>query len=220
MIADLKSFFALNKEDRVNKGTWINELARKIVHVTTSFLIILMYPFVDLYLGSLVLVFSIFLNVGISNSSVFNFLNKVNRITYGNYSFIFGTFITFFVSKYINSDYSYLVFVYTMLVLGLSDSFAASGKFFLKSRFANLWLLKPLALKIGNKTLFGFTVFTLIAIVSGVLVILPYTNFNTVSLIKIIVISLLLGLTELFSSLGLDNLLIPLFSYALFYLFW
>lgn len=203
-----------------NKGGFKNEFIRKCIHITISFSAILLYNFVSIKVGIALFILAVIINIIGEKTAFIKFLKRVNRISFGHYFFIFGVFAIFLVSKYINSGFSEIVFYYTMLVLGLADALAVTGKYFCNSKLSKIKPLSFFAIKYGKKTLFGFTVFSIVSIISAFVTVIPFTGFELNYIIKALIISIMLGLIELLGEFGLDNLFIPLFSYLFFFLIW
>jgi hypothetical protein len=197
-----------------------NELSRKIIHILTCSLTLIISPFVNIHFGFVIFIFGFLILFLLENNIFMKYLKNVNRLSYGHYFMLIGIFLAFLVHKIIDTDFSAMAFSFTILTLGFSDSAATTGKYFVESKFAKIFPTSLLAKKIGYKSLFGFCMFFLVTLIIGFSVIIGIIESNIFNILKVIVLSFLLSIVELFSELGLDNLLIPLFSYLFIYLFY
>ncbi|HET7673091.1 MAG TPA: phosphatidate cytidylyltransferase [Candidatus Saccharimonadales bacterium] len=177
------------------RKTKINtELTRKVVHLGSTLLIALLpYRFSWDGIAATSAVFVIFMLLS-KRRKIFQSIHKTRRTTYGEVYFPFSVFVLALFAQ------NHLVFAYSMLVLGISDSAAeAVGTKLGKHKLT------------GNKTVEGSTAFFLTSLSIGLVLLLSACDLAWTRILLIsLAVSLVSTAAEALSSKGADNLSVPL----------
>ncbi|MGD0976896.1 MAG: hypothetical protein ABR875_01200 [Minisyncoccia bacterium] len=176
-----------------------NEYSRKIVHITSAIIVFLMPYYLNrLDIIGLSLFFIIFLLV----TKKLGFLQSIHRVgrhSLGEIYFPLGVGLTafFFLPNNIIS------FQFGFLILGFSDAIGGLVGYSLGNRKTIL---------LGNKSIEGTATFFLTTFLIFIFFIYSKTSTNLISAFPVV---LLITLTELIFTGGLDNLFLPILSAVL-----
>lgn len=209
-------YFAIHvvSEQIYNRFKLRAESTRKIVHTSVGVLTLL-FPYIfDNYLP-VAIICLIFLSTAWL-SKQFKFLKSINDIFRSSYGSIMDPIIAFLlfagydiVGTICCDTPQYILYVLPMLIASFSDPIAASfGRRF------------PIKKTINSKSLGGFLAFLISAMVISILCFYIFIPTMTIQE-KVMVgfgIGLAGGLSETFTSKGLDNFAIPIACFIMIYL--
>lgn len=186
------------------------ELSRKLVHLSMGILV-LCFPFVFqsritvLVLG-VIAFFGMFIIRLFSkkNEDSTSFLYGVHRTTsLGELLFPLSVSLIFYFT-----NYNKVMYCIPILILTLADSAAA----LIGVRYGQKVLSK---IKEDCKSLEGFIVFFIVAFLCCEIPLMLFTEIEPINIILIsIIIAVLSAITEVFSSHGIDNILLPMLSFT------
>ena len=174
------------------------ELSRKLVHILAA-VIIAVLP-VWLSYSEVAIVAGLFVPVlYISKSyNIFKAIHTGERSTLGEIYYPFAIVIVCLLNP------GLFAYLFTVLVLGISDGMAAIiGKHYAKKHFSLIG---------SHKSYLGSAVFFISSIVIGITLLIVLHSFSLIHLAVIIAISAALTIIEASTSKGLDNLIVPLAS--------
>lgn len=186
------------------------ELSRKLVHISMG-LIVLCMPFVFqsratvLVLGVVACTGMLLMRmISITNKDATSFLYGVHRTTsLGELLFPISVALIFYFA-----DYNKVIYCIPILILTFADSAAA----LIGVRYGQKVLSK---IKEDNKSLEGFIVFFVVAFLCCEIPLMLFTEIAPINIILIsIIIAVLSAITEVCSSHGIDNILLPMLSFT------
>lgn len=186
------------------------ELSRKLLHITMG-LAVLYFPFVFqsritvLVFGGIAFLGMLALRlVSAKKEQAGSFLYAVNRTSsLGELLFPLSVALIFYFS-----NYNGVLYFVPILILTLADSAAA----LIGVRYGQKALSD---IKEDKKSLEGFVVFFIAAFLCAEIPLMLFTDTKPINIILIsIIIAALTAITEASSSHGLDNILIPMLSFA------
>lgn len=191
-----------------------NELGRKLLHISTVIfclvLVAIFNPGIVVFIISCITLL-VFL---IDTLNLLDFFKNVRRISFGHYFMALGVILTLL---FYSITKNYPAFVFAFLVLGICDPLAVFGKpvhnYLIKLK-KFIWLKR---VTFGGKTATGSLIF-LASSMTLTLVFLMATgvNIDTKLLVKFFISLILLTGIEFWSIWGIDNLTLPVGSFALY----
>lgn len=181
----------------------IDNLNRKIIHIISSFIILLFPYFLDVWQIVILSLFFCFVFIISKISGFLPIINRVKRVSLGEIFYPLGVMISAIIFL---SQGQVLAFQFGILVLGLSDAMANIVGDILGYYKINLaWSKKSLE---GSLAFFITTLLIIILILGS--------NFDYLNLNNYFLLALILTLIEFLLFFGLDNLILPTISSYLF----
>ncbi|MCL4393135.1 hypothetical protein M1145_03260 [Patescibacteria group bacterium] len=159
------------------------ELIRVAIRIFTGIFFVFLYLNFNIFYFIMIVFASFFIMVFSFVFNIFSSIHSVDRKTYGEMLFPLGVLIALWIAYPYSS-----VFLASLLILTLADSFATIPGFFKKS---------------DHKTIYGSLIFFIVSFV------ILYLFFGSQSLYINIFISLVLTGAEYIFTYGLDDFFIP-----------
>ena len=187
------------------------EITRKMGHLILGGILLLL-PCFEMILYPILLCFTIagiiFLS---SKSSKLPCADSVQRKTHGTYLYPIGILLCFCISKLLVVEN---LFYISILILIFSDVFSAMvGQISVKKQWTFLFNgTNKKIYRVFNKTIYGSMAF----LFSTLIILFLYFGHD-ISIMNIVVLSMLITLSEMVSTRGFDNVVIPVVSILLLY---
>jgi hypothetical protein len=203
----------------INKTRFLNELTRKILHITTCVIAYTMSHILNI--GQICLIFCLVAVIThlCERYGLLDFFQNVKRKSYGHYFMVVGIFLVLAFHEYLH--YKPALY-FSLSAIALADPLAVLGKplhQFILLKSENMKLKNIFAKMIyRNKTIMGSLIFYSVLIVSFISLRLLFNlNPSITNTILFLLGTLVLTGMEFFAKIGLDNIFIPLYSYLVFY---
>jgi dolichol kinase len=195
----------------------INELARKSLHVLVCLVTYPLAHWLNIWQLFICFIIVCLVTAIAEKFGWINYFQNVGRQSYGQYFMCLGVFMVLILYKIKQND-SALIFAFSNLAI--ADPMAVFGKpvyNYLIQFKSFAWLKK---LTFGGKTVTGGVIFTLVSLLSA-LIVIYMTGYNLAPIEYLFLFTGVLAIStiEFFAIYGSDNLFIPILSYLLLNLF-